>query len=163
MPHDTIRKCMVMFFFLLACFTITHGMKVDDSIFLTAFGNTFALRDGSIVQTLDVDVVQRIKDLMTRQSIPLAADVIRALDNPKLVSLGMQAAVSGISPWRRDESVQDKIILHERSGVPEPEMVVGDMEIPIYLSIIGLMACTIILQHFQLNLTAARTATDKKE
>eukprot|EP00961_Rhodomonas_salina_P187305 2528881-Rhodomonas_salina.1 len=86
---------------------------------------------------------------MTRQAIPQHAPEIRALPDADLISFAMLAAVCGISPWKRD-MVSDRIVLHEQRGTPIPETMISDLEVPIYISVICIMAATIVLQHMRI-------------
>lgn len=117
---------------------------------------SFTLRDDSIVSTTRVPAIEWLHDIMTRQAIPHDAAQLRNLSDARLVSLGMLAAVAGISSWRHD-TLSDRIVLHERSGTPTAETTISDLEVPVYVSIICVMAVTIVLQHLR---TLSHTARE---
>eukprot|EP00961_Rhodomonas_salina_P046334 621875-Rhodomonas_salina.1 len=66
---------------------------------------------------------------------------MRALDDDALLAVGMRAAVAGISHWRREKG-SDRIIVNDQTGIPYQANMVLDLEVPVYLTIICIMACT---------------------
>ena len=141
--------------FLCVAFLVLHIAHVgsldsgNDQSLLEGFHATFALRDGSVTTTTRTPAVQWVVDIMQRQNIPYDTTELRNLSNTTLFSLAMRAAIAGISPWKRLEN-SEFIILNEKTGIPMQETIAGDFEVPVYVSIICVMACTIILQHMRL-------------
>eukprot|EP00961_Rhodomonas_salina_P157839 2124754-Rhodomonas_salina.2 len=118
--------------------------------FISAFQLTFIQRDETVVETTNATSVKWVVAMLRRQGIPLDAGALRELPDAQLVQLAMQAGMVGISPWKRDGGT-DKIILHEKNGVPIQATMVSDTELPLYISIICMMFATILLQHIRIH------------
>ena len=82
---------------------------------ITAFTATFVRRDGAVIQSVKASAVQWVFNLMDKQDIPKNASGLRNLTDAQLLSIGMKAAVSGISQWRR-EAISDRIIVNDNTG-----------------------------------------------
>ncbi len=124
--------------------------ELDETALIGAFSKTFSLRDDSIIETVNVRGMHWILDIIQRQDLPYNITHMRELSDIDLLSISMRAAVAGISPWLRD-NISDKIILHETHGTPFLETTISEIEVPIYIGIICVMACTIILQHMHIH------------
>lgn len=141
-------------------FFLTHGLRTvsaqslnSTEVVVQSFAQTFWLRDASVITTRNAPAINWTVALMYRQGIPSDAAGLRDLSDVDLVSLAMRAALSGIAPWSRHGD-QDLIIVHEQSGVPEVESLIGEIEAPLYLSVMAVMAVTILLQYLQLRDTS---------
>ena len=141
---------------LLGLWTLLTRATAQQDIIIAAFSSAFTLRDDTIVRTTKVPAIEWVCGIMKRQNIPCNGTEIRLATDTELLSLGMRAAVAGISPWKRDV-FSDRIVLHERSGAPIPETLISDIEVPVYISIICIMAITIILQHMQAQQSTMRS------
>jgi len=148
-------KSMSMYYVVavLTCITLmpltaSSNVSLESQNIIDAFQMSFTLQDDSVVQTVNVPGVIWLRDIMTRQAIKTNATELRQMSDAALVSLAMRAAVAGISPWKRD-LLSDRIILSDSSGVPIPETMISDLEIPVYISVICIMTTTIILQHIR--------------
>ncbi len=170
----TTLETMLRFFFRAFLYFSLHAMiahaayrrtELNETALIGAFSKTFSLRDDSIIETVNVRGMHWILDIIQRQDLPYNITHMRELDDIDLLSISMKAAVAGISPWLRD-NISDKIILHETHGTPFLETTISELEVPIYIGIICVMACTIILQHMHINggaLSPAQVSdTDKK-
>eukprot|EP00961_Rhodomonas_salina_P154295 2078339-Rhodomonas_salina.3 len=118
-------------------------------VILDAFKQTFLQQDYAIVKTTNTTSVQWVLDIMHRQGVPTTVQKLRELEDGQLLAIAMLSALAGISPWKRDAGT-DLVLLDEKDGVPVQETTVADVELPLYVSIIGVMFGTILLQHMRL-------------
>eukprot|EP00961_Rhodomonas_salina_P249693 3375333-Rhodomonas_salina.2 len=86
----------------------------------------------------------------SRQGIPHGIAALRNLSDTDLLSIAMRAAIAGISPWKR-HATNHNILLDERNGTPVQDSLSSEIEIPIYITVICIMAITVLLQHMQLS------------
>jgi hypothetical protein len=158
----SLIKKFQMRFFVVAGFVILSVLFVrcDDKLalpinktdFLKAFTSTFARSDLAEIASEKTPSVQWIKDVMERQGISFNATALRKLSDSELLAIAMRAAITGISHWKRSVGT-DIILVDYQTGIPYPENMTLDLEVPIYISVICVMVFTIVLQHMRLHRT----------
>lgn len=152
-PHyskTVIWTFRLVFFVLLLNLEQTASQSQTDKTSMAAFAQTFVRRDQAKIQSANSRTMRWVFDVMDRQGIPVNASALRDLDDHALLAVGMRAAVSGISHWRREKGT-DRIVVNDKTGIPYQANMVLDLEVPVYLTIICIMACTVILQHMRLH------------
>eukprot|EP00961_Rhodomonas_salina_P135972 1829769-Rhodomonas_salina.1 len=146
------KSCYLVYLLLFLWKPISTAQSytsLENTVILDAFKQTFLQQDHANVQTTNTTSIQWVLDIMHRQGVPTTAQKLRELEDSKLVSIAMLSALAGISPWKRDPG-SDLVLLDEKDGVPVQETTVADVELPLYVSIIGVMFGTILLQHMRL-------------
>jgi hypothetical protein len=133
--------------------------QITKTDFLKAFTSTFARSDLAEIASENTPSVQWIKDVMERQGISFNVTVLRGLSDSELLSVAMRAAIAGISQWKRHPGT-DIILVDYQTGIPFPENMTLDLEVPIYISVICIMVFTIVLQHMRLHRTGEVKADD---
>jgi hypothetical protein len=126
--------------------------QIAKSDFLKAFTATFARSDLAEIASENTPSVRWIKDVMERQGIFFNATALRGLSDSDLLAVAMRAAIAGISHWKRHPGT-DIILVDYQTGIPFPENMTLDLEVPIYISVICIMVFTIVLQHMRLHRT----------
>jgi hypothetical protein len=108
----------VLILAMLIASTAASGTLIPDTntnTSVTAFAATFVRRDSAVIESVNARAVQWVLNLMDKQDIPKTASAMRELSDVKLICIGMRAAVSGISHWRREANT-DRIIVNDDTG-----------------------------------------------
>ena len=139
MHHVAFLLCI-----MFQCLGADTAARMDEA-FGQAVDSTFALTSKSSAVSGQRTCTKALKDLMVRQGIPIDLSELRKLDDAKLYSLALLAAIGGISRWNRADD--SNLILLTEDGILTHPNSPGAVENDLMLCIVCALLTVIAIHH----------------